>query len=99
MKKAVLSPIAMAVMLAACQPDSTSNTNTDQQKITQQETAQQTNDIVNTNPLLTQSSAPFGVPDFSMASMVFSNVGVSVELAISSICCLFFAMANSNAGS
>lgn len=65
MKKAVLSPIAMAVMLAACQPDSTSNTNTDQQKITQQETAQQTNDIVNTNPLLIQSSAPFGVPEFS----------------------------------
>ncbi|MAD15587.1 MAG: peptidase M3 [Alteromonadaceae bacterium] len=73
MKKALLSPIALAVMLAACQPDTASQANQDaahqktaQQDTTQlQRTSQQNGDIANNNPLLAESSAPFGVPEFS----------------------------------
>lgn len=73
MKKALLSPVALAVMLAACQPDTASqaNQNAAQQKTGQQDTtqlqrtSQQNSDIAKNNPLLAESSAPFGVPEFS----------------------------------
>ncbi|QHJ10824.1 Dipeptidyl carboxypeptidase [Paraglaciecola mesophila] len=63
MKKAALSPIAMAVMLAACQPDTSSQANIDQTQ--QQKISQQIDNIEKNNPLLAESNAPFGVPEFA----------------------------------
>lgn len=63
MNKAILSPIALAVMLAACQPDTNSQVNealTQQQKRNQEKTKS----VQQNNPLLTESNAPFGVPQF-----------------------------------
>ncbi|WP_339766704.1 M3 family metallopeptidase [uncultured Paraglaciecola sp.] len=64
MNKAILSPIAMAVMLSACQPDTTSQTNANQVG-QQKHSAETKSSVEKSNPLLIASNAPFGVPEFT----------------------------------
>ncbi|MFT6898911.1 MAG: peptidyl-dipeptidase Dcp [Paraglaciecola sp.] len=68
MKKHILSPIALALLLSACQPSA----DTEKQTIAGSDNAQknlaQSSDNIQLNPLLVDYDTPFGVPDFAKIS-------------------------------
>jgi peptidyl-dipeptidase Dcp len=68
MKKHILSPIALAVLLSACQPSADTEKQTTAGSDNAQKSLAQSSDNIQLNPLLVDYDTPFGVPDFAKIS-------------------------------
>ncbi|MFQ3236380.1 MAG: hypothetical protein ACI9C4_001951, partial [Paraglaciecola sp.] len=65
MKKNILSPIALALLLSACQPSADNEKQTMAGKGDAQKSLVQSSGDIQPNPLLVDYDTPFGVPDFA----------------------------------